>query len=187
MVRLFVRDNLSGDVHEYGDDSHDSLILSEDGSLHYYNLHNGTGTMFSEEGYSFCLADGSDPRLCEDYIEYGVEPYINIGGETMNDDFTTEYTMNIVNKVEETESDFIFETITPYCENALQIEISKNDLVKALQHYTQRAKWINNEGCIPECSNCHYSTPYDYSIDDYEYGNYCPNCGAKMEGGKNGG
>lgn len=55
-------------------------------------------------------------------------------------------------------------------------------LVKALQHYTQRAKWVNNEGCIPECSNCHYSTPYDYSIDDYEYGNYCPNCGAKMEG-----
>ena len=81
MVRLFVKDNLSGDVHEYGDDSHDSLILSEDGSLHYYNLHNGTGTMFSEEGYSFCLADGSDPRLREDYIEYGVEPYIDIGGE----------------------------------------------------------------------------------------------------------
>ena len=82
MVRLFVKDNLSGDVHEYGDDSHDSLILSEDGSLHYYNLYNGAGTMFSEEGYSFCLADGSDPRLREDYIEYGVEPYINIGGES---------------------------------------------------------------------------------------------------------
>ena len=49
-------------------------------------------------------------------------------------------------------------------------------------YYTQRAKWVNNEGCIPECSNCHYLTSYDYFIDDYEYGNYCPNCGAKMEG-----
>ena len=38
----------------------------------------------------------------------------------MNDDFTIEYTMNIVRKVKETESDFIFETILPFCENVAQ-------------------------------------------------------------------
>lgn len=92
-----------------------------------------------------------------------------------------EITEQIITSAKETREKFIFETIIPYCENALQIEISKNELVKALQHYTQEAKWVNNEGCIPECSNRHYLTPYDYSIDDYEYGNYCPNCGAKMK------
>ena len=43
-------------------------------------------------------------------------------------------------------------------------------------------KWINNIHDIPICDQCGYMTPYDRAIDDYEYGNYCPNCGTKMEG-----
>ena len=79
-VKIYVRDNTNGKVHEYGTSQHDALILQEDGSLHYHNLQNGCGTMFPDEGYAFCLADGSDPRTSSDYIQYGVEPYIDIGG-----------------------------------------------------------------------------------------------------------
>ena len=43
-------------------------------------------------------------------------------------------------------------------------------------------KWVNNINDMPICNQCGYMTPYDRAIDDYEYGNYCPNCGAKMEG-----
>lgn len=75
MVRLFVKDNLSGRIHEYGTNQHDSLVLQEDGSLHYYNLQNGCGTMFPDEGYSFVLEDGSDPRN-----DAEGESYIDIGG-----------------------------------------------------------------------------------------------------------
>ena len=80
MLRLYVKDNISGNIHEYGTNQHDALILQDDGSLHYQNLQNGCGTMFPDEGYTFCGADGSDPRTREDYIQYGVEPYIDIGG-----------------------------------------------------------------------------------------------------------
>lgn len=80
-VKIYVRDNTNGKVHEYGTSQHDALILQEDGSLHYHNLQNGCGTIFSDQGYTFCLADGSDPReIIGDYIQYGVEPYIDIGG-----------------------------------------------------------------------------------------------------------
>lgn len=79
---LYIKDNSSGKIRRYGTDSHDALTLEEDGSIHYLNLQNGTGTMFPEEGYSFCLSDGSDPRLNEDYIKYGVEAYLDIHGHS---------------------------------------------------------------------------------------------------------
>lgn len=80
-VKLYIRDNTNGNIHEYGTNQHDALILQDDGSLHYKNLQNGCGTMYPDEGYTFCEADGSDPRTREDYIQYGVEPYIDIGGK----------------------------------------------------------------------------------------------------------
>ena len=84
MLRLFIRDNMNGKIHEYGTDMHDSLVLQEDGSLHYYNLHNGAGTMFPKEGYTFVHEDGTDPRTDPAVHEYGVEPFIDIGGEKEN-------------------------------------------------------------------------------------------------------
>lgn len=45
----------------------------------------------------------------------------------------------------------------------------------------KRGKWVNNIHDMPICNQCGYMTPYDRAIDDYEYGNYCPNCGAEME------
>lgn len=77
MVRLYVKDNVTGIVHEYGKNQHDSLNLSEDGSLHYLNLQNGTGTMFPEQGYSFCDKNGNTDFYCP---ETG-EAIYDIGGE----------------------------------------------------------------------------------------------------------
>lgn len=60
---------------------------------------------------------------------------------------------------------------------ALEHEIEKLKARKDRPH----GEWINNEHDIPVCSECGYFTPYDRAIYDYEYGNYCPNCGARME------
>ena len=38
-------------------------------------------------------------------------------------------------KLEETRSDFIFETIYPYCEERTRMKISKNLLIRALREY----------------------------------------------------
>lgn len=78
MLRLFIKDNTTGHIHEYGTDKHDSLILQEDGSLHYEHLQVCVGTKYPEEGFSFCLEDGTIPEWD---LEYGVEPYIDIAGE----------------------------------------------------------------------------------------------------------
>lgn len=56
------------------------------------------------------------------------------------------------------------------------------DRINDLPSVTQKSgKWVLNVHDIPICSQCGYMTPYDRVIDDYEYGNFCPNCGAKME------
>ncbi|MCD8308919.1 MAG: hypothetical protein LUD19_03610 [Clostridia bacterium] len=73
-VRIYIKDNGSGGkVREYGTDRHDSLILQEDGSLHYYNLQNGEGTGDGGD-YEFCMKDGSAPTDEEEGI-------LDIGGE----------------------------------------------------------------------------------------------------------
>ena len=57
-----------------------------------------------------------------------------------------------------------------------------NDAIEHAPTIEERktGKWINNIHDIPICDQCGYMTPYDRAIDDYEYGNYCPNCGADM-------
>ena len=59
----------------------------------------------------------------------------------------------------------------------------------------RRGKWVETQEPLgwcdvdcAECSVCHESwiIDEDSSIDDYEYmWHYCPNCGAKMDGGNN--
>lgn len=44
------------------------------------------------------------------------------------------------------------------------------------------AKWITIDG-ISRCSECGYIPAYDSAIDDLFYSPFCPNCGAKMDGG----
>ena len=53
--------------------------------------------------------------------------------------------------------------------------------VKQLPSVTQKpGKWINDKDDMPTCSECGYIPQYNRAIDDYEYSNYCPSCGAKM-------
>ena len=78
MLRIFILDNITGEIHEYGEDCHDSLIVQEDGSLQYYNLQNGEGTLGG--GYSFCFENGTKPSDCvyaEDFLDIGGEFYAN--------------------------------------------------------------------------------------------------------------
>ena len=54
-MKLFVKDNTTGRVHEVGTNVHDSLWLMDDGSIHYYNLQCGEGTYGGAiSGFSFC-------------------------------------------------------------------------------------------------------------------------------------
>ena len=41
---LHIRDKIFGNIHTYGTDSNDSLMLDENGNVMYYNLQNGEGT-----------------------------------------------------------------------------------------------------------------------------------------------
>lgn len=84
-VKLYIRDNQNGRIHEYGTNRHDALILMEDGSLHYENLQNCSGTQFQAEGYTFVRSNGEDPRQSKEYREWGMEPYVDIGGERLDD------------------------------------------------------------------------------------------------------
>lgn len=47
-------------------------------------------------------------------------------------------------------------------------------------------EWITIDG-ISRCSECGYIPAYDSAIDDLFYSPYCPNCGAKMDGGRTNG
>ncbi len=77
-LKLYVRDNFDGTVHEYGTNPHDSLMVMDDGSLHYLNLQNGSGTLYPSDGYSFCLENGRDPR--DPDLQRDGDPFLDIGG-----------------------------------------------------------------------------------------------------------
>ena len=55
---------------------------------------------------------------------------------SMNFDVTT-YIERLAKRMKETEEEFIFETIFPYCEEILQIKISKQILINALMEYQE--------------------------------------------------
>ena len=50
----------------------------------------------------------------------------------------------------------------------------------------RHGRWEKQRG-IYSCSECGMTCPYDVQADVIEYWacNYCPNCGAKMDGGNN--
>lgn len=78
---------------------------------------------------------------------------------------------------------FIFDTILPYCNEVLRMQISKEELKAALTLWAQvksgnnltikMGEWkINSDGYYPYCSEC--------GFEPKEMTNYCPKCGALM-------
>lgn len=56
-------------------------------------------------------------------------------------------------------------------------EIPSED-VQPVKH----GKWENDKMDIPRCSCCSYIPEFNRHIDDYYYSDFCPNCGARMDG-----
>lgn len=87
-------------------------------------------------------------------------------------------------QAKETQEEFIFETIQPYCENILQMKINKGELKRILLNGIQKTNtghWIDiMVGDMPAqaCDRCNTFYPLSYTGGGHRY---CPNCGAKME------
>ena len=94
----------------------------------------------------------------------------------MNDpsDFISQITLQI----QETEEEFIYQQIMPFCESITQKKIDKAELKRLLLLGIQRdkkGKW-KNDGMGLYCSECGFS-------DNQYFGTpFCPNCGADMGG-----
>lgn len=83
----------------------------------------------------------------------------------------TKVVEEIVTQCKETEEEFVFETIRPYCENILQLKINKEELNRIiLRGVRPNGKWIKDN-----CSIC------GYGVRPWNNTPYCPNCGAEME------
>ena len=66
--------------------------------------------------------------------------------------------------------------------STIEIKAKLIPMIQNMPSVTPKSgKWINDKDDMPTCSKCGYIPPYSAVIDDYEYSNYCPNCGAKME------
>lgn len=74
-------------------------------------------------------------------------------------------------------------TFAPECYNALINDlIMKQPAVDVAP--VKHGEWTTIDG-ISRCSECGYIPLYDNAIDDLFYSDYCPYCGAKMDGEKN--
>lgn len=83
---------------------------------------------------------------------------------------------SIVEQVKETEEEFIFETIRPYCEDVIQRKIDKNFLSSAVLNF--RGMNLNNRfNKCPRC-NCETHMHPRYLQGRSEY--YCWNCGVRI-------
>ena len=98
---MYIKYLPTGEVRKYGENHHDSLIISQDGRfLSYSNLQNGD---CSDKGdIRFVLdEDGLLPSDAEAYQKYGgCDAYFNIGGfpkevETSDDELTTHDIMKV--------------------------------------------------------------------------------------------
>ena len=78
MVKLYIKNNVTNQIHEYGSDPNDSLVLDRRGRLKYVNIIDDKA---NKRKYSFVFKNGLDPRESNMVIKYHERPYIDIGGE----------------------------------------------------------------------------------------------------------
>ena len=77
---MWIKDLQGNIIREYGTNSHDSLMISDDGrTLSYYNLQCGDGSRFGD--YRFVIDEnGVVPQDDFELTKYGADAYANIGG-----------------------------------------------------------------------------------------------------------
>lgn len=87
----------------------------------------------------------------------------------------------IITQIKESEEEFIYKLINPYCETIVEKRLSKKELEKILRRGMQerkKGKWREKYigGCMMDvCSECGQKITTGY----FKF-NYCPNCGAEM-------
>ena len=82
----------------------------------------------------------------------------------------------IVQSVQETEDDFIFETVRPFCEDIIHAKISKQDLARAVINYHgSRITIYDSKEICPACRAVLDSPLYKGSNVCY-----CYRCGRKI-------
>ena len=73
-----------------------------------------------------------------------------------------------------------------WCDIVYKLRIDNAPTVEA--EPIKRGRWIRKESKRSywfECSECGYPPPLDKFKREW-FSNYCPNCGARMDGGENG-
>lgn len=76
---MYIKDLQSGIVRPYGTNTHDSLVISDDGrTLSYYNLQNGDGSRYGD--YVFSDDEGKVPDEIGVHRTHGTNIFFNIGG-----------------------------------------------------------------------------------------------------------
>ena len=81
-------------------------------------------------------------------------------------------TVQMTTEAEETIDAFIFKTILPFCQEAVQRAISKKDLEQALIHYFPKER-IKTKSGLFTCPTCYtYITSKQLA---------CDNCGQRLE------
>ena len=66
--------------------------------------------------------------------------------------------------------------------------MTADELLETIEEFEEEAqpvkhgKWENDKLDIPRCSCCSYIPEFNRHIDDYYYSDFCPNCGARMDG-----
>lgn len=87
--------------------------------------------------------------------------------EELSDSITTTV-VDFVTQVRETEDEFIFETIEPFCRDTLKRTISKKELEEMLLR-AERMEWIPCSERLPKESDYYMACVYDEEVDDYDY------------------
>lgn len=90
----------------------------------------------------------------------------------------------ITQQVQETEENFIFQTLKSYSENIVESEVSKKDLSRAIINYFNpttpqvKAGYLHNRW---KCIECGTLLDYDYNrLQGLDY-IYCYKCGRRMK------
>lgn len=101
--------------------------------------------------------------------------------------------IQIVTRVFETQDEFIFETIRPFCETQAHMAITKDELIRALTLLREQEpvkpiikesqiKTIGGSKVTWKLSCCGWcGTPIEEATDTTTCWNYCPNCGRRIE------